>query len=92
MSDQTNFSPMTERVVRLHVEPGEITDGDLAQLDPDTVMPRRHVTAYNILLPTFINDSSGIISVRLFNGKHFAVQEGGDVADLLLIEEAPHAT
>lgn len=33
---------MTERVVRPHVEPGEITEGDVVQLDPDTVMPRRY--------------------------------------------------
>lgn len=53
---------------------------------------RRHVTAYNILLPTFVNDSSGIVSVLLYGGKTFPVQEGDDVAKLLLIEEAPHAT
>ena len=61
------------------------------QLAPGQI-DRRHVTAYNILLPTFTNDSSGIVSVLLYGGKTFPVQEGDDVASLLLIEEAPHAT
>ena len=79
------------------VPKGSLVHGKLLRLEgyvnsaPGQV-DRRHIVACNILLPTFVNDNSGIVSVQLYGGKAFPVREGDDVAKLLLIERAPHAT
>ena len=52
MSELTDFAPMTECVIRPHVEQGEITDGDVVQLDPNTVLPRRYGGCFMVVETT----------------------------------------